>query len=397
MHKQFQGKTVLVTGGSGFIGGRLVEVLHRDAGAKVRAIVNNPANALRMARLGVEFVLSDITSPEAMAAAVEGCDYVFHCAYGKSGDLGEQRRVTVEGTRVLASAAQTAGVSRFVNLSTAAVYGITPDGVADETLKRDPAGWHYGVVKLEAEKVLEEMGRSSNLPFTTLQLVGVYGPWGEVFTIGPLKQLASGRVVLVNDGTGLVNATYVDDVIRAMLLAAISPKAVGKTFLIKGKGRVTRRQFAEAYAAMLGVEDAFVGMSPQEIRKQVRLQRSGNLRRLLPSAANSLRFDASFREAFAGSKAGSVFQTVRKWLPEAMVDRLKGTPPLASDFGGDANVIQRPLIFPAEMMIPRLAAKTEFNCNKARELIGYEPKFDLDTGMKLTKEWAQWAGLLEMD
>jgi len=123
MKDLLKGKCVFVTGGSGFIGGRLVEVLVRDCGAKVRALVHNAAGALRMARFDVEFVFADMTDQPAMEKATEGCEFIFHCAFGKSGDEREQMRTTVEGTRVLAQATLRNGVSRLVNLSTAAVYG----------------------------------------------------------------------------------------------------------------------------------------------------------------------------------------------------------------------------------------------------------------------------------
>jgi len=393
-----KGKRVFVTGGSGFVGGRLVEVLVRECGAKVCALVHNPASALRMARFDVEFVFVDMTDQAAMEKATQGCEIIFHCAFGKGGSEREQTRATVEGTRVLALAALNNGVARLVNLSTAAVYGETPDREIDETFPRKPGSWHYARMKHEAEKVLDDLHRQQQLPFVTLQLVGVYGPWGEVFTIGPLRQLAQGHVVLVNDGTGLVNATYVDDVVQAMLRAAVRPEAVGETFLVKGAGRVTRRQFYEAYAGMLGV-DGLVGMTPDEIAAHRRRVSRQNLRRLGPQAARALRFDAGFREAFANSPAGTLFQSIRPWLPKSAVAKLKGEAPtprsaaVSAEIGKSAALDSRPLILPPAFMVRRLAAQTEFSCRKAEQLLGYRPNFDLPHGMALTGQWARWARL----
>lgn len=393
-----RGRRVFVTGGSGFVGGRLVEVLVRECGAKVRALVHNPASALRMARFDVEFVFADMTDEAAMEKATQGCEFIFHCAFGKAGDEREQERATVEGTRVLANVTLKSGASRLVNLSTAAVYGETPDREIDEAFPREPGSWHYARMKREAEKVLEDMHRQRPIPFVTLQLVGVYGPWGDTFTVGPLRQLATGRVVLVNDGTGFANATYVDDVIQAMLRAALRPEAVGETFLIKGPDRVTRREFAEAYVNMLGVKDVLVGMTPEGIRRERSRQRRYNLKRLLPLATGGLRYDASFRNAFSDSAAGDIFRFGRKWLPETWVSRLKGAKvngsASVSARGGINPGSDRRLILPAEFMVPRLGAKTEFSCHKAQRLLGYRPNFGLVQGMALTERWARWARLV---
>ena len=393
-----KGKRVFVTGGSGFVGGRLIEVLVRECGAKVCALVHNPASALRMARFEVEFIFADMTDQAAMERVTQGCDVIFHCAFGKGGDEREQTRSTVEGTRALAMAALKHGI-RLVNLSTAAVYGETPDGELDETFPRQPGTWHYARMKREAEKVLEEMGSREPLAYTTLQLVGVYGPWGDVFTIGPLRQLAHGRVVVVNDGTGFVNATYVDDVVQAMLRAAERPEALGQTFLIRGAGRVTRRQFLEAYAKMLG-QGTLVGMTAEQIaahRSQTSWQ---NLRRLGPQAARALRFDTGFREAFANSRAGSSFQAIRPWIPKKVVAKLKGegaAPVVATaavGSGSGAAADSRPLILPPEFMVRRLAAQTDFSCRKAEQLLGYRSAYDLSRGLAVTEQWARWARLI---
>ena len=391
MLDHFKGKSVFVTGGSGFIGGRLVEILHRDAGAKVKALINNPANGLRMARYDIEFVFDDMTDLEAMERLIKGCDYVFHCAFGSAGSPEEQRRITVDGTRAVGAAAVSGGVSRLVNLSTAAVYGETPDGIVDESYPHKSDGWHYGEIKLEAENVLQELGQNSDLPFTTLQLVGVYGPWGNYFTITPLKQLATSRLVLVNDGSGIANATYVDDVIQAMMLAAIKPKAIGETFLIKGAGTVTRRMFAEAYASMLGAHDALISMTPDEIKRAARNERRKQARRTIPSALNALRLDQSFRKAFANSPANNI----PKRLPESIKAKLKGSGvPSQNKAREESTSPEKPIIYPLDMMIPRLAAKTDFSIEKARYLLGYEPHYDLEKGMALTKVWAEWARLI---
>ena len=94
-----RGRRVLVTGGSGFIGGRLVERLVRDCGAEVRVLVRGYASAARLARFALDFVHGDVTDAAAMTAAASGCDVVFHCAYGTSGSQKHRAWVNRTGDR----------------------------------------------------------------------------------------------------------------------------------------------------------------------------------------------------------------------------------------------------------------------------------------------------------
>ena len=127
----FSGKRVLVTGGTGFIGGRLVEKLVLECNAKVRVLVRNFASASRIARFPIEMVHGNVTESDDVQAAVDGCDIVFHCAWEVQDSLSMERRVNVEGTRNVLQAALQAGVQRVVHLSTVLVYGATPDGDFD--------------------------------------------------------------------------------------------------------------------------------------------------------------------------------------------------------------------------------------------------------------------------
>ena len=101
LERELRGRRVLVTGGSGFIGGRLVERLVRRSGAEVRVLVRRFASAAGLARFPIEFVSGDVTDPPALAAAVAGCDLVFHCAYGTTGSQRRRAFVNREGTRRL--------------------------------------------------------------------------------------------------------------------------------------------------------------------------------------------------------------------------------------------------------------------------------------------------------
>src|SRR5579872_4448233 len=149
---------VLVTGGTGFIGRRLVQRL-RD-GREVRVLSRELAPAHTP---GVHVVLGDIRNATAVRQAVEGVETVFHLA-GKAHrvsarhDGAEQRSITVEGTRTLLDAAAEASVRHFVFVSTLAVYGRPDsDGPHDESTPRRP-DTPYGAAKRDAEDLVLEAG-----------------------------------------------------------------------------------------------------------------------------------------------------------------------------------------------------------------------------------------------
>src|SRR5215213_9017454 len=113
--------TAFVTGGSGFIGGKLIERL-RGEGLEIRALARSDASAEAVAAAGAEPVRGDLDSVEALREGTRGCDYVFHAA-AKVEDWGEPaefERINVQGTRNVLEASAAAGVRRFVHVGTEA-------------------------------------------------------------------------------------------------------------------------------------------------------------------------------------------------------------------------------------------------------------------------------------
>ena len=143
---------MLVTGAYGKVGRALVPALMR-AGPEVRALVRNLAGAARLARFPVTVLRGDVGSAPDLAAAIQGCEIVFHCAYGTSGSQKHRAWVNREGTRRVLEASRAAKAGRIVHLSTLMVYGETPDGDLDETAPRRRFGNAYSDSKMEAEQI----------------------------------------------------------------------------------------------------------------------------------------------------------------------------------------------------------------------------------------------------
>jgi predicted dehydrogenase/nucleoside-diphosphate-sugar epimerase len=240
---ELDGLRLAVTGATGFIGGRLVERLALGSSASVEAVVRSYGYS-RLARLSVlpqerlRFRQADLTDPSSdLAAMLEGCDVVFHCAYGNHGDVAERWRATVEGTRGVARACAAAGVRRLVHFSTVAVYAAVDGENFDETapyIEPDPVDLEYDQAKLAAERVLAEAPPEFDV--VVLQPTVVYGPWGGTWTTRALERLPSdgGALPTASEPAGICNAVYVDDVVSAAMRAATVSEAGGGRFLVSG-------------------------------------------------------------------------------------------------------------------------------------------------------------------
>ena len=378
------GKKVLVTGGTGFIGGRLVERLILDCRANVRVLVSSFGNLSRIARMPVEFVHGDITSQEQVQDAASGCDIIFHCAYGSRGSDKERRQVTVGGTRNIAEAAHTQGIERLIHVSTMMVYGKTGDGDLDETAPRRKMGDWYPDSKIEAEKLVFEQIKARSLPATIVQPTVVYGPYSPPFTVGILQRLHKKRIILINGGEGLCNAVYVDDLVSAMLLAAVRKEAVGEAFLVSGAEPVTWREFFACFEKMLNI-DGTVSMAPEEALAYYRQGKkaTGAVRRLCRAAAANPRVRRRVTRLPAGNIAMRLVDRVGNVSP--------APPGVEAETSGNTAKPIHPLL---PYQIDFYQAKTRVRIDKAVRLLGYDPAFDLAAGMALTGKWASWANLL---
>src|SRR5436853_7607314 len=156
----FQDVPILVTGCSGFVGGRLAARL-AAAGARVRALVRRTGDHPGLSSPDITQMEGDFVDPDTARRACEGMAFVVHSAATIGSDLAEARRVNVTGTAVLAAAAREAGCRRFLHVSTISVYDWERGGsVFDETapLKAiekayahtPAASPHYGLSKAEA-------------------------------------------------------------------------------------------------------------------------------------------------------------------------------------------------------------------------------------------------------
>jgi len=247
--------TTLLTGASGFLGSAVLRRL-LAAGHEVRALMRSTSDRRNLAGLEVETVEGDLTDAKSLAAAVKGCDALFHVAADYRLWVPEAEaiyRTNVEGTRALMRAAAEAGVSRIVYTSSVATLGLNPDGTpADEETPvtlADMIG-HYKRSKFLAEEAVRQMVAEEGVPAVTVNPSAPIGPRDvrPTPTGRMVVDAASGRMPAYVD-TGL-NVAHVDDVAEGHLLA-FARGEVGERYILGGEN-MTLKAVLSAIAKLTG-------------------------------------------------------------------------------------------------------------------------------------------------
>lgn len=385
-------KTILVTGGTGFIGSRLTEKLIMQERAHVRVLVRNFTRAARISHLPVEMLPGDVADKAAIRKAVQGCDVVYHCAYDFGGTRQSQTRVGIQGTRNVCEAVLEADVPRLVHVSSFAVYAPMPDGQLTESSPWPKTANGYVLIKRASERLVLDLYRQESLPAVVIQPTLVYGPWSPHWTIAPAMSLKTGLVPLVNGGSGSCNLVYIDDVVEAMILAAARPGVVGETFLISAENPVTWKTFYSGLEAALGIH-ATVEMSEEQIRAEIRKSRQqpSVISRLLSIA----RHQDVYPQLVSLPIARHLLQGLRDSLSDERWEHLKSRLLQQGDNSKERRHIHtvKSLHLPDETVLALYLSKTTVCITKAKEQLGYCPRVDFAQGMYLTGCYLKWANL----
>lgn len=219
-------KTAFVTGGTGFIGGRLVSLLV-GRGVEVRALARSETGLEKVRALGATPVPGDVTDPLSMKDAMRGCEVVFHVAalYEIGARYAQQMQaVNVQGTRNVFETAIQAGVPRIVYTSTAGVHGDTKGQMVDEThripLEALKSSTVYEQTKWRAHHEVALPMIGAGAPIVIIESGGVYGP-EDHSVIGDLLELyARRRLPILPDRDTVLTFSYVDDIAEGHILAA---------------------------------------------------------------------------------------------------------------------------------------------------------------------------------
>jgi UDP-glucose 4-epimerase len=233
------GPTVLVTGATGFIGVRMLQPGYR---ALVRSAGGIPGA-----------VVGDLLDPASLIAACDGIDSVFHCAgYAHafaSSDPELHWRVNFEGTRNLVDAAGSAGVRRFVFLSSVKAMAEPGDQCVDEDWSGEPDS-PYGRSKRAAEDAVLAAGVKYGMHVVNLRLAMVYGRGGRGNMERMARGIRAGWFPRLPDTGNRRSLVHVDDVVTVARLVADAPAANGRTYIVADTRPYSGREISDTIRAV---------------------------------------------------------------------------------------------------------------------------------------------------
>lgn len=269
----------LVTGGAGFVGSHLVDGL-LDAGHAVRVLDDLFSGSPDAVRPAAELSVGSVADVDAVRAAVDGMEVVFHLAAHRSVPRSIDHPLAtdlanVHGTITVPTAAREAGVRRVVYASSSSVYGTTEQLPTPETAPTNPKS-PYAVSKLAGEQYCRVFTEVFGLETTSLRYFNVYGPrqppGSPYASVIPLfiDALQNGASPTVHgDGEQSRDFTYVQDAVAATMAAADAPASSGRVYNIAAGSPHSILDLVEILARLIGVDaqPEHVGSRAGDVRR----------------------------------------------------------------------------------------------------------------------------------
>jgi dihydroflavonol-4-reductase len=329
--------SVLVTGGTGFLGRALVERL-LSAGGQVKALARSDASAAELAALGADPVRGDVLDPEVLAAAMRGCDVVYHAAGANAfcvRDPSPMFEVNVRGSRNVVRAATRAGVRRVVYTSSAATLGEASGTIgSEESLHRGSFLSEYERSKFEAEQAVFAAAGETGLDVVSVNPASVQGPGRATGSAKLLLDYLNGRLKAVVDSQ--LSLVDIADCTEGHLLAG-SRGTPGERYVLSGATLSVRDGLA-LVASLLGI-DRPVRTVPPSLAMAVATAAEvvGRVRRSSPRICRELARTLVHGHAYDGSKATRTLglrytpieetlrRTVDWWVEQELVPRRRAS------------------------------------------------------------------------
>ncbi|HSR24189.1 MAG TPA: NAD-dependent epimerase/dehydratase family protein [Candidatus Eisenbacteria bacterium] len=264
-----RGSRCLITGGAGLVGSHIADLLVREQVGEIVVLDNLVRGRRRnleqaMLRGRVRLVVGDIRDQAAVAAVMQGVDYVFHQAALRITQCAEEPRlaleVLVDGTYNVLEAAQRARVRKVVAASSASVYGMADRFPTDESQHPYHNRTLYGAAKVFNEGLLRSFAEMFGLDYVALRYFNVYGPRMDVHGVYTevlirwMERIAAGLPPLIfGDGSQTMDFVYIEDIARANVLAARSD-ATDEVFNVASGTETSLRELAELLMRVMGVD-----------------------------------------------------------------------------------------------------------------------------------------------
>jgi len=348
-----------VVGASGFVGNRAVEMLHED-GHTLCPIVRQEASLQPFAQMGLKGYVANAFDQAALETAFQGCDVVIHSVLGSAG--------LIRGSVAPAyRAAQKAGVRRIIYLSSMIVHTSAPTpGTTESTppIEHQP-GFPTHLAKIDAERRLLRMREKGSVDAVIFRPGIVFGPRSR-WVADLAHHLTQGTAYFINDGLGVCNTVYIDNLIHAMRLAMTVQDADGEAFFVGDREQVTWLDFYRPFALALGVNlEQIHRLEPPHF---VHSQKQEWIRAIRESE-------------FVQKVLAAISEDMKRQVKGLISNRNTSSAELASE------VTPPPEPVVSEMMAILQQSQYKLPFAKAQTILGYEPIVSFDEGCRRSINW----------
>lgn len=341
---------VVVFGAGGFVGGWIGEELSQRHDVELVACVRKWASAVRLARRGVDIRQADLEDTDAVASVLTGADVIVNAAM-----LAPEREAELVAR--LFAAGRRAGAQRFIQFSSAAIYGDRTGELDEGTLPSPVDAYSRG--KAEMERRLGEASAGEDVHLFVLRPSIIYGPFSDAWTVRYVERITKGRWRgLGRMGEGTCNLVHAHDVARAAIAAATADAQRGIHVLnINGREVVTWNEYIERLGNVLGTSDRAVPSAP--------------LFRGMAVTADVLR---------AGASVGLVRSL---WRRSAGIARTAMS---------NAQAVTK--LYPSSAELKLLRRRVHYSADKAARVLGIAPSVPLDEGLRQSVTWCRVHGVV---
>ncbi|PKO00613.1 MAG: hypothetical protein CVU42_03460 [Chloroflexi bacterium HGW-Chloroflexi-4] len=255
---------ILVTGANGFVGSSLCRKLAAE-GHQVRGMVRATSDLTLLQGVNVELVLGSLSNRGDLQKATINQDLVFHVAAAVTdwGSLEYFRKINVEGTRNAIEAAIINQVPRFLYVSSVAVASFSNQTNMDEDAPQLPTPYPYCQTKREAEELVNEFHLSGKIQTVIVRPGDIYGPNDRVALLRMGEMLRKRQLPNVAGGNKIGAFTYIDNLVKGMILASTNDKAYGRTYILTDGVEMSWRTYFEKLTDALGFPHPSLSINPK--------------------------------------------------------------------------------------------------------------------------------------